>query len=367
MAHQEASRSKYIIAFFVANFASGIAAKLGDLIFSASDYFNSAIRTGEVEQALFASSAIGGLLAVGAWIAVFLMFKNIYFQRMLWYVIAGYVIGGLVGLGALSQMQDLLGLTDTFLLQSALLGFAIAMTVPLFFYVLRKDRYYPPTTEVGQKTVDMEPIGHFTIAGIEPIRELVAEPSVDNTPSRSKREPLISDIEASMPDQLDDERSGPSQYDKARKVIEYNEEAERYWNEVQLLPESYQNRFLQALSDDPLTDLEALAKRLQQENQKELRPYEDDEANELLGRCRAISESAASEFIEIYELLGKKADLNYAFAKIEAKFNTPERLAADAKRTRIERQKAERAAIVAERAAEYHRREAERLAKGKPK
>lgn len=116
-----------------------------------------------------------------------------------------------------------------------------------------------------------------------------------------------------------------------------------------------------------MTDLEALAKRLQQENQKELRPYEDDEANELLERCRAISESAASEFVEIYELLGKKADLNYAFAKIEAKFNTPERLAADAKRTRIERQKAERAAIVAERAAEYHRREAEKLAKGKLK
>ncbi|MFY9206272.1 MAG: hypothetical protein WAO67_11125, partial [Yoonia sp.] len=153
MAHQEASRSKYIIAFFVANFASGIAAKLGDGIFSASDYFNSAIRTGEVEQALFASSAISGLLAVGAWIAVFLMFKNIYLQRMLWYVIAGYMIGGLVSFSGLSQIQDLLGLTDTFLLQSALLGFAIAMTVPLFFYVLRKDRYYPPVSAIRNEGV----------------------------------------------------------------------------------------------------------------------------------------------------------------------------------------------------------------------
>ena len=116
-----------------------------------------------------------------------------------------------------------------------------------------------------------------------------------------------------------------------------------------------------------MTDLEALAKRLQQENQKELRPYEDDEANELLERCRAISETAASEFMEVYKLLGKKADLNYAFAKIEAKFNTPEQLAADAKRIRIKRQKAERAAVVAARAAEYHRREAEKLAKGKLK
>ena len=367
MAHQEASRSKYIIAFIVANFASVIAATLGNGIFSASDYFNSAIRTGEVEQGLFAGIAISGLSAAATWIAVFLMFKNIYFQRMLWYVIAGNVFGSLLGLGALSQMQDLLGLTDTFLFLSALFIFAIAMTVPLFFYVLRKDRYYPPTTEVGRKAVGMEPVEHSTIASVEPIRALAAEPNIAHKPSRSEREPLISDIEASMPNPLDDERSGPSQYDKARKVIEYSEEAERYWNEVQILPESYQNRFLEALSNEPLTNPEVLAKRLLEENQKELRPYEDDEANELLGRCRAISESAASEFMEVYKLLGEKADLNYAFTKIEAKFNTPERLAADAKRTRIERQKAERSDIVAERASEYHRREAERLAKGKPK
>ena len=176
----------------------------------------------------------------------------------------------------------------------------------------------------------------------------------------------MDDIEASSEVPAERDKVDPYQYDKARKVIEYNEEAERYWNKVQLLPESYQNLFLQALSDDPLTDLEALAKRLQQENLKELRPYEDDEANELLERCRAISETAASEFMEVYKLLGKKADLNYAFAKIEAKF-TPERLAEDAKRIRIERQKAERAAVVAASAAEYHRREAEKLAKEKPK
>ena len=146
---------------------------------------------------------------------------------------------------------------------------------------------------------------------------------------------------------------------------EYNEEAERYWNEVQILPESYQNRFLEALNDDPLTDFKALAKRLLEENQSELRPYEDDEANELLERCRAISESAASEFKEVYKLLGEKADLNYAFAKIEAKFTTPESLEADAKPMRTERQKAERVGFVAARTAEYLR-EAEKLAKGKP-
>ena len=153
MVYQEASRSKYIIAFIVANFASGIAAKLGGAIFLPSDYFNSAIRTGEVGQAMLASQALSSLLAAVIWIVVFLMFKNVYFQRMFWYVIAVYVIGGLVDFSTLSQMQDLLGLTDAFLLQSALLSFAIVMTVPLFFYVLRKDRYYPPVSAIRNEGV----------------------------------------------------------------------------------------------------------------------------------------------------------------------------------------------------------------------
>ena len=144
MAHQEASRSKYIIVFIVANFASAMAAKLGDLVFSESDSFNSAIRTGELEQALLVNSAISSVLAAATWIAVFLMFKNIYFQRMLWYVIAGQVIGVLVGLRTLSLMKGLLDLSDDFQRQFLLISFAIAMAVPLFFYGLRVDRYYPP-------------------------------------------------------------------------------------------------------------------------------------------------------------------------------------------------------------------------------
>lgn len=366
MANQEASRSKYIIAFIVANFASNIAAKLGDLIFSASDYFNSAIRTGEVEQALFASSAISGLLGVGAWISVFLMFKNIYFQRMLWYVIAGNVIVVLVGFSTFSQMQDFLGLTDTFLLQSAFLSFAIGMIVPLFFYGSREDRYYPPVfvtrnegvpSEVGPKTATT----NLSVSNSQ-YETSLAKPIYEPTKTTS-----LHDIEASSEVPSDVKKIETYQYDKARKVIEYSEEAERYWSYIQVLPENYQNRFLEALNDDPLTDPKALAKRLVEENQSELRPYENEEANDLLERSRTISEAAASEFMEIYELLGNKADLNYAFAKIEAKFNA-ERLAEDAKRMRIERQKAERnASLWAATAAEHHHREAKRPAKGKPK
>ena len=207
---------------------------------------------------------------------------------------------------------------------------------------------YSNATGEDQVIIDSEP-EHPAIGSVKQTDD--AKPTYEPTKTTS-----LHDIEASREVPSDSEQIDTYQYDKARKVIEYNEEAGRYWNEVQILPESYQNRFLQALSDDPLTDLEALAKRLQEENQKELRPYEDDEANELLGRCRAISETAASEFMEVYKLLGEKADLNYAFAKIEAKFTTPESLEADAKRMRIDQQKAERAAEVAASLAEYHRK-----------
>lgn len=155
MVDYEASRSRYIIAFIVANFASNIAAKLGDAVFSASDYFNSAIRTGEIEQALLVSAAISGLLAVVAWIIIFMMFANIYFHRMLWYFIAGAVIGNLVNFAMLSKTQDLLGLSGVFVQQIALLSFAISMAVPMFFYLLRKDRYHPPVSAVKIEEVTL--------------------------------------------------------------------------------------------------------------------------------------------------------------------------------------------------------------------
>ena len=153
MAHQEASRSKYIIAFFVANFASGIAATLGNGIFSASGYFNSAISTGEVGQAMLASQALSSLLAAVIWIVVFLMFKNIYFQRMLWYVIAGYVIGGLFEASLLSRVQKALWLTDPYFIHPVLLGFVISLSVPVFFSTFRKDRYYPPVPFVQNEGI----------------------------------------------------------------------------------------------------------------------------------------------------------------------------------------------------------------------
>ena len=227
MAHQEASRSKYIIAFIVANFASSIAAKLGDLIFSASDYFNSAIRTGEVEQTLFASSAISGLLAVGAWIAVFLMFKNIYFQRMLWYVIAGYVIGGLVGFSTLSQMQDLLGLTDTFLLQSALLSFAIVMTVPLFFYVLRKDRYYPPVSVIRNEGVPSE-VGPKTATTNLNVSNIQYEPSLAKT-----AEPADEEMYEKALNELDNDTAVSAIYAKALALSQGDTDKAR-WKYVDL-------------------------------------------------------------------------------------------------------------------------------------
>ena len=325
MAHQEASRSKYIIAFIVANFASSIASKLGDLIFLESDYFNSAIRTGEVEQALFTSSAISGLLAVGAWIAVFLMFKNIYFQRMLWYVIAGSVAGSvisfLVGLRALS-----LGLTDIFLLQLELLNFAEAMTVPLFFYVLRKDRYYPQ--DIPKRNQERSSGNSQTEA--YPEADTLDSPdvpqSVDN-PDAKEEEPhiikwdvkLASSIPTDTPDAVEEpaQLGDPlSQFPNAQIAIQYLPEAEAAWSQAQDMPEPYVMRFLRALDEDPKSNAEEVLSSLADELEREQRPYLSDELNEAFTRLGGYGPEAQDEFRRVVDALGDAVQVDEVISRI---------------------------------------------------
>jgi uncharacterized membrane protein YhaH (DUF805 family) len=113
-------------------------------------------------------------------------------------------------------------------------------------------------------------------------------------------------------------------YAKARKVIEYSDDAELSWGVIQGLPENYKNQFLEALSDDPKTDTAALAERLTTESDKEKRPFEDPELNDILDWCREISDEAASEFMEVYELLGDTIKPEELLAKFKAKFLSPE-------------------------------------------
>jgi TPR repeat protein len=189
MTDYEASRGKYIIVFIVANMVSAIVVKLGGLLFYESNYYTLAIQLGEYEQAILTDQILTGSLAAVTWIVVFLMFENVYFQRMLWYVIASYAIGVILSVGSLMQLHDLLRFSNDFLFKSALLGFAISMSVPMFFYNLRKDRYYPPALTIKNQDT---PYTHIASERVRLKVNETGDPAY-NYISRPKPEPSTSE------------------------------------------------------------------------------------------------------------------------------------------------------------------------------
>jgi hypothetical protein len=137
-------------------------------------------------------------------------------------------------------------------------------------------------------------------------------------------------------------KTKPNPYAIARKVIEYSNDAELSWEIIQGLPENYKDQFLEAVNNDPKTDTAALAERLTTECGKELRPFENSELNDLLANCREISDEAASEFMEVYELLGDTIKPAELFRKIYAKFLSPKWVAPPKTYERRAQKKAER-------------------------
>ena len=125
----------------------------------------------------------------------------------------------------------------------------------------------------------------------------------------------------------------PSLVSRAKLVIEYSEEASRMWREVEKLPASYQDKFLNRLAEGAAVDVTALRDVLVEEHRKELRPYEDDAANTALEDVRTISPEAEREFKEVYCALGSRANLDLVVEKIEGRFGqtarTKARLAAE--------------------------------------
>ena len=98
-----------------------------------------------------------------------------------------------------------------------------------------------------------------------------------------------------------------SDYVIAKTVIEYNEEARGYWEDLGRLPEEYQDRFLQMLDASPKGDPRQMYDDVCAAHEAKTRPYEDQEANDALEEMRSISTDAEAEFIRVYDLLGGRA------------------------------------------------------------
>ncbi|MCL7404904.1 hypothetical protein MWN63_02775 [Paradonghicola geojensis] len=129
---------------------------------------------------------------------------------------------------------------------------------------------------------------------------------------------------------------------KALKVIEYSAAAAHSWAEVTAMPKIYQTRFLEALEAEPTIDTGKLAWQLIEEHQKQLRPYDNEDANDALAQARTIGEEAEKEFIEVYDLIGRLDDANFILQKIEAKFGPSQRTLDAQNQQERERQERER-------------------------
>ncbi len=119
---------------------------------------------------------------------------------------------------------------------------------------------------------------------------------------------------------------------KAWKVIDYSDAAASAWEDIKSLPEEYQQRFLASLDQEPTLDVGPLAAQLIADRAKELRPYDDDDANDSLEQARTISVAAEQEFREVYDMLGSKLAPSEILKKVESKFGPSAKTTAERER-----------------------------------
>ena len=157
--------------------------------------------------------------------------------------------------------------------------------------------------------------------------------------------------------------------EKARIAIEYDPSAALAWGRVQALPERYRGAFLSQLDANPSGDSTELAIVLEAEYQRELRPFDSDDANDAYEQAGTISVDAQSEFRKVYQLLRSTVSASEILSKIEHRFGPSEitkqretaRIEAEraaAEEDRLQRMEAYSAAMVRERAARSEARRA---------
>ena len=110
------------------------------------------------------------------------------------------------------------------------------------------------------------------------------------------------------------------EFPRALRVIEYSEDASQAWEQVNDLPLEYQIKFLDALEKNPSQEVEILVSEINEARTREIRPYDDELANDALEESRTISPEAAAEFHEVYHLLQNKFSAFEILRKIESKY-----------------------------------------------
>ncbi|MDA8830852.1 hypothetical protein N9N54_07620 [Planktomarina temperata] len=133
----------------------------------------------------------------------------------------------------------------------------------------------------------------------------------------------------------------------AHIAIEYNPVGPEVWAEIQLLPKSFQDMFLERLVENPQQNLRELEDAIKRKFNDFLNPYDDPAANNALDQARSISPEAEGEFVRVYELLGKSIEPSDIISRIEQKFGPTQTTKENEVRERKENEARERKEIEA--------------------
>jgi hypothetical protein len=128
----------------------------------------------------------------------------------------------------------------------------------------------------------------------------------------------------------------------AHIAIEYNPVGPEVWAEIQLLPNDFQDMFLERLVENPQQNLRELKDAIKSEFNDFLNPYDDPTANNALDQARSISPEAEGEFVRVYELLGKSIEPSDIISRIEQKFGPTQKTKENEAREREENEARER-------------------------
>lgn len=353
----EASRAGYIGVWVLAGVLSGLSSGV-----LSSIMISEFIRTdgsGSITALVVLPATVGAV----AWCLTYMFFPSINTNKVVPY----HLVGGLVAavgyvIFSTSQAASYRNVSSD--VAEITIPMTILLWIAVLIFLTKRGEWFEANSGSSIPEASPEP----TTANEYDHDSYKPAPTAFTPPDRqpAQKPPSQASVAAGKGDSASIETQ-PDPYAKARKVIEYSDDAELSWGVIQGLPENYKNQFLEALSDDPKTDTTALAERLTTESDKEQRPFEDPELNDILDRCRKISDEAASEFMEVYELLGDTIKPEELLAKIKAKFLSPEWIKQKKTDEWKAQQKAKREADQEARAKAYHQHEAEREARATPR
>jgi hypothetical protein len=192
-----------------------------------------------------------------------------------------------------------------------------------------------PTTKV--RTEDTSPVKISDGGEISPAASLETATEIEKAEDKRRKEEALAKSE--------DDRRKEEELEKlvpAHIAIEYNPVGPEVWAEIQLLPNDFQDMFLERLVENPQQNLRELKDAIKSEFNDFLNPYDDPTANNALDQARSISPEAEGEFVRVYELLGKSIEPSDIISRIEQKFGPTQKTKENEAREREENEARER-------------------------